>query len=101
MVKPSEDACLSLIRVAQLAAEVARGCQSARVVGWESVSVPAGEFRALHVQPKDGGDAWVTRDHQFGLVRAVMKDGTTLQLTGRGNDAKSSITETPRSMMGP
>lgn len=27
-----------------------------------------------------------------------MKDGSTMVLTGRGADAKSSITETPRTM---
>jgi hypothetical protein len=37
-------------------------------------------------------------DLYFGLLRATMKDGSTMVLTGRGADAKSSITETPRSM---
>ncbi|MDH3198202.1 MAG: hypothetical protein OEO21_08165 [Candidatus Krumholzibacteria bacterium] len=83
-----------------LAAEIARNCLETEVLGWESVTVPAGSFRALHVRQKDQSEGWVTRDHMFGLVKAVTKDGATMELTGRGNDAKSSITETPRDMMG-
>src|SRR5258706_12679119 len=32
-------------------------CSGAHVVGWESVTVPAGTFRALHVTTDDGGQA--------------------------------------------
>src|SRR5439155_347402 len=31
-------------------------CSGAHVVGWESVTVPAGTFRALHVTTEDGGE---------------------------------------------
>src|SRR2546422_4057233 len=34
----------------KLAAEWAARCSMAQVVGWESVTVPAGTFRALHVK---------------------------------------------------
>ena len=33
-------------------------CTSAHVVGWESVTVPAGTFRALHVTAEDGTEVW-------------------------------------------
>jgi hypothetical protein len=82
-----------------LAADMVRECLETQVVGWETVSVPAGSFRALHIRQKDGNEGWVTLDHQFGLVKAVTRDGT-MELTGRGSDATSSITETPRSIPG-
>jgi hypothetical protein len=82
-----------------LAADIARKCQEMEFVGWEQVTVPAGTFRALHVKhAADQTEAWVVPDLYFGLLRATMKDGATMGLTGRGADAKSSITETPRSM---
>lgn len=74
-------------------------CQSARVVGWESVTVPAGTFRALHVTTSDGRDVWASREVPFGLVKTHAKQGD-LALTGRGADAKSSITEKPVDMSG-
>lgn len=74
-------------------------CNSARVVGWESVTVPAGTFRALHVTTTDGGEVWASRDVPFGFVKMHGKQGD-LALTGRGADAKSSITEKPVDMSG-
>src|SRR2546426_744789 len=65
------------------------------VVG--SVPGPAGTFRALHVTTDDGGEVWASRDIPFGLVKTHGKQGD-LALTGRGADAKSSITETPLEM---
>src|SRR5436309_2349258 len=41
------------------AVDVARRCASAQVVGWESVSVPAGSVRALHLKNVDGDEYWV------------------------------------------
>jgi len=72
-------------------------CSGAHVVGWESVTVPAGTFRALHVTTDDGGEVWASRDVPFGLIKTHGKQGD-LALTGRGTDAKSSITETPLEM---
>src|SRR5438552_2904771 len=69
----------------------------AHVGGWESVTVPAGTFRALHVTTDDGGEVWASREVPFGLVKTHGKQGD-LALTGRGTDAKSSITETPLEM---
>ena len=79
--------------------DFAARCNSARVIGWESVSVPAGTFRALHMTTVDGGDVWASRDVPFGLVKTHAKQGD-LALTGRGADAKSSITEKPVDMSG-
>ena len=72
-------------------------CSGAHVVGWESVTVPAGTFRTLHVTTDDGGEVWASREVPFGLVKTHGKQGD-LALTGRGTDAKSSITETPLPM---
>jgi len=81
------------------ATEFARKCGEMTVVGWEQITVPAGAFRALHVRHAgEQTDAWIVPDLYFGLLRATLKDGSTLELTGRGSDAKSSITETPRAM---
>jgi len=81
----------------KLAAEWAARCSMARVVGWESVTVPAGTFRALHVKADDGGEAWASPEIPFGLVK-VHDKANELLLTGRGSDAKSSITEKPLEM---
>lgn len=86
--------------LANVASEIAKNCDNAHVVGWESVTVPAGTFRALHVRTDEGGDAWVTRDVPFGMVKVREKNGVTMVLTGRGTGAKTAITETPQDMMG-
>ena len=81
------------------AAEIARRCREMEVVGWEQVTVPAGSFRALHVKSvAEQTEAWMLPDFAFGLLKATMKDGSAMVLTGRGMDAKSSITEAPRTM---
>jgi hypothetical protein len=74
-------------------------CNGAHVVGWESVVVPAGSFRALHVTTDDGSELWTSRDIPFGLVKTHGKQGD-MALTGRGTDAKSSITEKAIEMPG-
>ena len=74
-------------------------CGRAHVVGWESVTVPAGTFRALHVTTEDGGELWASRDVPFGVVKTHGKQGD-MALTGRGADAKSSIAERPLEMPG-
>ena len=74
-------------------------CSGAHVVGWESVTVPAGTFRALHVATDDGAEVWGSRDVPFGLVKTHGKQGD-MALTGHGADAKSSITEKPLEMPG-
>ena len=93
-------AMMSRQMLSNIAQEVAKSCDQSTVVGWESVTVPAGTFRALHVRSAEGGDAWVSRDVPFGMVRVRDKRGTTMVLTGRGNDARSAIRETPQEMGG-
>jgi hypothetical protein len=86
-----------------MAADLARQCQEMEVVGWEQVTVPGGEFRALHMKHPQAGmmsDVWVQPDLQFGMIKAALKDGGVMELTGQGTDAKSSITETPQEMPG-
>jgi hypothetical protein len=84
-----------------IAAEMTRRCLEMEFVGWEEVTVPAGPFRAIHIRdPKDQTEAWVRPELYFGMVKVMMKDGTMV-LTAHGGGAKSSITETPRPMMGP
>jgi hypothetical protein len=78
--------------------DIARRCAHAKVVGWETVQTPGGAARALHLQDGDG-DAWLSRDVPFGIVKAIGKNGE-LVLTGKGRDAKSSITERPQEMPG-
>ena len=79
---------------------IARRCATAQVVGWETVAVPAGSIKALHLKDSEGGEAWMSRDIPFGIVKAHSKDGEDLVLTGRGMDAKSSITEKPMELPG-
>ncbi|HEV2751154.1 MAG TPA: hypothetical protein VGV12_11585 [Gemmatimonadales bacterium] len=74
-------------------------CTSAHVVGWESVTVPAGTFRALHVTANDGTEVWGSREVPLGMVKLRSKKGD-LTLSARGTDAKSSITEKPLEMPG-
>jgi hypothetical protein len=74
-------------------------CSGAHAVGWESVVVPAGTFRALHLTTDDGAELWASRDIPFGLVKTHGRQGD-MALTGRGTDAKSSITEKPIEMPG-
>ncbi|HXE82194.1 MAG TPA: hypothetical protein VN513_02540 [Gemmatimonadales bacterium] len=84
------------------AAEFARKCAQMEVAGWEQLTVPAGTFRALHI--KDAGEqteAWVVPDLYFGVARVQLKDGSAMELTGKGTGAKSSITETPQVMPSP
>jgi hypothetical protein len=64
------------------------------------VTVPAGSIKALHMKDSEGGEAWMSRDVPFGVVKAHLKEGEDLVLTGRGMDAKSSITEKPVEMPG-
>lgn len=83
-------------------ADFTRKCQQMTVVGWEQLTVPAGTFRALHVKDTaEQTEAWLVPDVYFALARAQLKDGSSMELTGKGADAKSSITETPQMMPSP
>lgn len=76
--------------------EIEKRCHQAHSTGYESVTVPAGSFRALHVvDDSSGAQAWISGSVPFGLVKTQQKDGTTQVLIAKGSGAKSSITETP------
>jgi hypothetical protein len=76
-------------------------CSPGGVVGEETVTVPAGTFGTLHVRDSAGeGEAWISDDVPFGIVKGNSKDGTEMVLTEYGRDAVSSITETPQEMPG-
>lgn len=84
-----------------IASETGRRCTNPRiqVVGWESVTVPAGTMRALHLKDTEsGGEAWLATQVPFGVVRVLSNDGHDMVLTASGHNAKSSITETPVEM---
>ena len=84
-----------------IASETGRRCANpqVQVVGWESLTVPAGTLRALHLKDTEsGGDAWFVPHVPFGVARVLSKDGHDMVLTGSGQDAKSSITETPQEL---
>jgi hypothetical protein len=75
-------------------------CRSLTVVGQESVTVPAGTFKATHLRnASDSTDVWVSREVPFGLVKSRSAE-VTAELSGMGKDAKKSITETPKDMPG-
>ena len=82
-----------------LSEPIVKACNESELVGWETVSVPAGEFRALRVKVTIGGgdkEIWLSSDVPFGMVKmAEMTDDQGLVLIAHGMDAKSSITETP------
>jgi hypothetical protein len=75
-------------------------CRSLTVVGQESVTVPAGTFKTTHLRSaNDSTHVWVSREVPFGMVKS-QTGGITAELSGMGNGAKKSITETPTEMPG-
>jgi hypothetical protein len=73
-------------------------CRSLTVVGQESVTVPAGTFKATHLRnASDSTDVWVSREVPFGMVKSQTA-GMTAELSAMGKDARKSITETPKDM---
>jgi hypothetical protein len=80
---------------------IAEFCRNASMnrVGEESITVPAGTFRTIHYHDAtSGNDVWVSESIPFGLVRTKLKNGEEIELTSRGTDARSQITETPQEM---
>ena len=67
--------------------------------GEETLKVPAGTFKAQHVQYQDGEkvvDAWILKDvSPYGTVKIQSKD-FEMTLIGYGTGAKTLITETPK-----
>jgi hypothetical protein len=75
-------------------------CRGVTLVGSETVSVPAGKFKALHFRNAEHGvDSWVSAEVPFSIVKAVSKD-FRMELAGKGTGAQSSITEEPQEMGG-
>lgn len=73
-------------------------CADSKFVGEESVSVPAGTFRARHYSGPEG-DTWASMDAPvWHLVKMNMKDSTSMVLTAVGMGAKNEITEQPVDM---
>ena len=82
-------------------ADFAERCTASEAVGTESIEVPAGTFDAIRIRSDDdGSEAWISPDVPFGIVKAVVQEGGTLELIGYGTDATSSITEDPQPMPG-
>jgi hypothetical protein len=75
-------------------------CKDVALVGRESVTVPAGKFnsRRFH-SDKHASDSWLAVEVPFSMVKATGKD-FLIELAAHGNGAKSSITETPKSIGG-
>lgn len=75
-------------------------CEGVTLAGEESVTVPAGTFKALKYHDAEhGADTWVVPDRPFFMVKSKGRD-YELSLTSSGDGAKSSITETPQEMPG-
>lgn len=74
---------------------IALHCASAHVIGWESVIIPSGPVRALHVADAEGNEAWRVQDAPFGFVKVRMKDGAMMTLSSQGTGAKSSLVGMP------
>jgi hypothetical protein len=69
---------------------------SAKKVGTETITTPAGTFETDHWQSTDGSDAWISpKVPPYGLIKSVTKDGHTIMLTSVITDAKDRITGTP------
>ena len=75
-------------------------CEGVTLVGEESVTVPAGTFKAARFHnDKHDSDAWMVPDQPFYMVKSQGKDHEIV-LVSSGDGATSSITEEPQDMMG-
>lgn len=87
------------------AGEMARVCANSELLGSESVEVPAGTFDAYRLRPpsesaeEESGQVWVSPEVPFGIIKSEGTAGSMV-LTGVGDDAQSTITETPGEMGG-
>jgi hypothetical protein len=75
---------------------------TAKLIGKESVTVPAGTFACDHYQDTDGGktiDVWVSPDASpYGMVKMTAPNASAV-LTKIIQDYQSKITKTPKRMM--
>jgi hypothetical protein len=75
-------------------------CEGVSLAGKESVTVPAGTFKALRYHnDKYESDTWVVPTRPFFMIKSKGKD-VEMSLVSSGDGAKSSITETPQEMPG-
>lgn len=73
--------------------------KDAKMLGKESITVPAGTFVCDHLETNDGTNLWISADvPPYGLVKMVGKDGMTMVLAKVEKDATDKITGTPRMM---
>jgi hypothetical protein len=73
-------------------------CAKSTFVGEESVTVPAGTFKARHYRGPDG-DTWASMDAPvWHIVKMTTKNGKTMVLSAKGTGAKNEITEQPVDM---
>jgi hypothetical protein len=78
--------------------DIRKECAKVDFVGEETVSVPAGSYKARHYKGPDG-ETWVSMDVPgWRMVKMVTKDGEELVLTGTGTGYKNEITEKPMDM---
>jgi hypothetical protein len=76
-------------------------CEGVNLAGEESVTVPAGTFKALRFHSdKDGTDTWIVPTLPFYMVKSKGKD-FEFNLASSGDGAESSISETPQTMGAP
>jgi hypothetical protein len=69
---------------------------TAKHLGTESITTPAGTFDCEHIQTEDGTDLWVSpKVPPYGLVKMIGKDGNTMILTKVITNGKDRITGTP------
>jgi hypothetical protein len=101
-LSPSMMAMMQQQGGANFASDILQSCKSAEKMGDEAVTVPAGSFNTEHYRVSDPepAEAWISTDVPFGIVKMIGPEGVSMELTGHGMDATSSITETPQRMPG-
>lgn len=76
---------------------LARKCGTMKVVGEETLTVPAGTFKTTHLKNDEGDEVWASPDVPFTMVKFKGKDSESV-LAGQGKDAKTAIVGTPTEM---
>ncbi|HZN97711.1 MAG TPA: hypothetical protein VFB61_08280 [Gemmatimonadales bacterium] len=72
-------------------------CKDSKFVAEESVTVPAGTFKARHYSGAKGEDTWASLEVPvWHMVKMSTKEGNTMALSATGMGAKSEITEQPQ-----
>lgn len=90
---------LAAMKQRALGAASLDACRTGQAIGWETLDVPAGRLRAMHVRySRDGrtADVWLAPAVPFALVRSVVAgpggtDPIELVLIGHGRDAVPTV----------